>query len=50
LVKFMVVWYSLWWFGIFIPFWYVSTKKNLATLSSSSGHEFAPGVYFGAQE
>jgi hypothetical protein len=28
----MVVWYSLWSFGIFFPFWHISTKKNLATL------------------
>jgi hypothetical protein len=28
----MVVWYSLWSFGIFFPFWHVSTKKNLAAL------------------
>jgi hypothetical protein len=28
----MAVWYSLWSFGIFSPFWYVSTTKNLATL------------------
>jgi hypothetical protein len=32
LEKFVVVWYSLWSFGIFLPFWYVLTKKNLATL------------------
>jgi hypothetical protein len=37
---FMAIWYnlrqlcsySLWWFGIFFTFWYVWTKKNLATL------------------
>jgi hypothetical protein len=28
----MAVWYSLWSFGIFFPFWYVWTKENLATL------------------
>jgi hypothetical protein len=28
----MAVWYSLWSFGIFFPFWNVLTKKNLATL------------------
>jgi hypothetical protein len=28
----MAVWYSLWSFGIFFPFWNVWTKKNLATL------------------
>jgi hypothetical protein len=28
----MAVWYSLWSFGIFFQFWYVWTKKNLATL------------------
>jgi hypothetical protein len=29
---FSIVWYSLWSFGIFFLFWYVWTKKNLATL------------------
>jgi hypothetical protein len=37
---FTVIWYILgpfgivpmWPFGIFFPFWYVETKKNLATL------------------
>jgi hypothetical protein len=28
----MAVWCSLWSFGIFFPFWYVWTKKNLATM------------------
>jgi hypothetical protein len=28
----MTIWYSLWSFGIHFPFWYVWTKKNLATL------------------
>jgi hypothetical protein len=28
----MATWYCLWSFGIFFPFWYVRTKKNLATL------------------
>jgi hypothetical protein len=28
----MAVWRSLWLFGILFPFWYVWTKKNLATL------------------
>jgi hypothetical protein len=28
----MAVWYSLWSFGIFFPFWYVCIKKNLATM------------------
>jgi hypothetical protein len=28
----LAVWYSLRSFGIFFPFWYVWTKKNLATL------------------
>jgi hypothetical protein len=36
-VKFMAVWYmyvpSLWSIGIFFAFWYVWTKKNLATLT-----------------
>jgi hypothetical protein len=30
----MAVRYSLWSFGIFFPFWYVGTKKNLATLAT----------------
>jgi hypothetical protein len=29
---FMAIWYSLWSFGKFFPFWCVWTKKNLATL------------------
>jgi hypothetical protein len=29
----MAVWYSVWSFGIFSPFWFVWTKKNLATLT-----------------
>jgi hypothetical protein len=28
----MAIWYRLWSFGIFFPFWYVWIKKNLATL------------------
>jgi hypothetical protein len=28
----MAVWYNLWSFGIYFPFWYVWTKKNLATI------------------
>jgi hypothetical protein len=28
----MAGWYSLWSFGIFFPFWYDWTKKNLATM------------------
>jgi hypothetical protein len=32
LYYFMAVWYGLWSFGIFFPFWYVWTKKDLATL------------------
>jgi hypothetical protein len=28
----MAVWYSLWSIGTLFPFWYVWTKKNLATL------------------
>jgi hypothetical protein len=31
----MTVWNGLWSFGIFFPFWYVWTKKNLATLPQS---------------
>jgi hypothetical protein len=30
---------SLWPFGIFLPFWYVVPKKNLATLLGSSFRE-----------
>jgi hypothetical protein len=37
----MAVWYSLWSVGIFISFWYVWTKKNLATLKSKDiAHKF----------
>jgi hypothetical protein len=32
LVSYKAVWYSLRSFGKFFPFWYVWTKKNLATL------------------
>jgi uncharacterized RDD family membrane protein YckC len=32
----MASWYSLWSFVIFFPFWYVWTKKNLATLCLSA--------------
>jgi hypothetical protein len=28
----MAFWYSLWSFGTFFTFWYVWTKKDLATL------------------
>jgi hypothetical protein len=35
LVYFIAVWCSLWSFGIYFPFWYVCTKKNLATLRQS---------------
>jgi hypothetical protein len=49
LVHFTVFCYILWTFGIvrgnlvyFPPFWYVSTKKNLATLP---GHPFALFVH-----
>jgi hypothetical protein len=38
LVYFMAIWYSLYSFGIFFPFWYVWTKKNLATLDFVHGH------------
>jgi hypothetical protein len=31
---FLVVWYSLYPFGIFFPVWYVWTKKNLVPLAS----------------
>jgi hypothetical protein len=30
--NFKAIWYSLWPFGVFFPFWYVWTEKNLATL------------------
>jgi phosphotransferase system glucose/maltose/N-acetylglucosamine-specific IIC component len=39
---FTAIWYNLWLFGIvcghlvFFSFWYVCTKKNLATLASDS--------------
>jgi hypothetical protein len=29
---FTAIWYSFWSFGIFLRFWYVRTKNNLATL------------------
>jgi hypothetical protein len=28
----MAIWYNLWPFGVFFPFWYDWIKKNLATL------------------
>jgi hypothetical protein len=31
----MAVWYSVWSFGNFFPFWYVWTKKNLAAPGSN---------------
>jgi hypothetical protein len=40
---FMAIWYSLWSFGIFFPFWYVWTNKNLATLPSRHRH-LASGI------
>jgi hypothetical protein len=43
LAYFITTWYSIWMFGIvcgpvvyFSPFWYVWTKKHLATLSPST--------------
>jgi hypothetical protein len=33
---FMAVWYSLGSFGIFFQYWYVWTKKNLATVPGSA--------------
>jgi hypothetical protein len=35
----MAVWYSLWSLGIFFAFWYVLTKKNLATLHCIPHHQ-----------
>jgi hypothetical protein len=34
LVQFMIIWYKMavLSFGILLPFWYIWTKKNLATL------------------
>jgi autonomous glycyl radical cofactor GrcA len=43
----MTVWYSFWSFGIFSPFWYVFTKKNLAALVAAS--EFADDQVIGVQ-
>jgi hypothetical protein len=40
----MVFWYTLWSFGIFFPFWYVCTKKNLATLFVTSGLNAMNGI------
>jgi hypothetical protein len=36
----MVVWYNLWSFGMFFPFWHVSTKKNLAPLKRRGGKSY----------
>jgi hypothetical protein len=33
---FMTIWYSLWSFGIFFSIWYIWTKKNLATLHTTT--------------
>jgi hypothetical protein len=44
----MAVWYSLWSFGIFFPIWYVWTKKNLATLTSTENRVF-PLIEFPAK-
>jgi hypothetical protein len=53
LVYFMAVWYTgrLWPFGIYFPFWYVWTKKNLANLGSwaltkesSNDYSFEPRI------
>jgi hypothetical protein len=43
LVLFMSVWYSLWSFVIFFPFWYVCTKKNLATMRRSTLRAWVTG-------
>jgi hypothetical protein len=40
----MAVWYSLWSFGRFFPFWYVWTKKNLATVLLSSDDQHKSGT------
>jgi hypothetical protein len=37
----IAVWYSLWSFSIPFPFWYVCTKKNLATLDVASRFFYA---------
>jgi hypothetical protein len=36
----MAIWCSLWSFGIFFPFWYFWTKKNLATLAQAMFSKF----------
>jgi hypothetical protein len=40
LVYHVAIWYILWLFGIIFPFWYVYTKKNLATVVATvtKGH------------
>jgi hypothetical protein len=35
MVYFMAIWYIMWSFGIFFPFWYIATEKNLATLPAA---------------
>jgi hypothetical protein len=32
----VIIWYILWSFGIFSPFWYIVPGKNLATLVCTS--------------
>jgi hypothetical protein len=36
----MAIWYSLWSFGIFSQFWYVCTKKNMATPLTSNSNAY----------
>jgi hypothetical protein len=42
----MAVWYSLWSFCIFFPFWYVWTEKNLATLHLTRHSSLAQSFFF----
>jgi hypothetical protein len=35
IVYFIAIWYVLWLFGIFLSFWYVVPRKNLATLPTN---------------
>jgi hypothetical protein len=43
---FTAIWYSLWSFGILFTFWYVWTKKNLATLPGHGSSFFNFKMFF----
>jgi hypothetical protein len=42
----MNVWYSLWSFGIFFPFWYAWRKTNLVTLMQFASSSYLHWVGF----